>query len=179
MTCIIGLEEGGKAYVGADSMQIEGLDNAISTNKKIFRRNGFIFAHTGQCRGTQIMKYLIDIPLIDDTDEEFIFKHISEPLRMKMKEIGYSEIKDNIEMHRDRWIVAHKNKVYLINSDWEVARKANGLAVGGCGGDYATGAMFALKNILPPKKRIERALKISAKCSVGVGPPFVIWETEK
>ena len=177
MTCIIGLEENGKAYVGADSMQVRGFNELMSSNKKIFRIDGFIFAHTGYCKGSQIVKYLLDIPTPDEIDERFMFTKIAEPMRLKMKEIGYSEIKDNQESHEDGWIVAYKDQVYVINSDWETSRQSSGLSVGGCGGYYAKGVMLALKDV-EPKKRIKKALEIASKCSVGVGPPFYVWETK-
>ena len=177
MTCIIGLEENGKAYVGADSMQVSGIDNSSGSNKKIFRVDGFIFAHTGSCKGSQIVKYLLDIPTPEEIDERFMFTKIAEPMRLKMKEAGYSEIKDNQESHNDEWIIAYKDQVYKITCDWEAKRFNGGLIVSGCGGDYAKGVMLALKD-LEPKERIKKALEIASQCSVGVGPPFYVWETK-
>jgi len=177
MTCIIGLEENGKAYVGADSMQVRGYESSMSSNKKIFRIDGFIFAHTGYSKGSQIVKYLLDIPTPEVFDERFMFTKIAEPMRLKMKEIGYSEIKDNQESHIDGWIVAYKDKIFEINSDWETSRLNGGLSVGGCGGNIAKGVMLALQDI-EPKERIKKALKIAGQCYVGVAPPFYVWETK-
>ena len=177
MTCIIGLEEDGRVYIGADSCTSNGgFDRDSVLDKKIFRKNGFIFAHTGTVRAKQIIEHLIDFPSPKTFDDNFVINKIAEPIRSKFKEIGYSEIKDNQESTEDGFIIAYKQSAYFIYSNYTVSRNKDGLITAGCGGRFARGAMLALKD-LPPIERIERALEIASICSVAVESPFEIWET--
>ncbi len=178
MTCIIGLELENTALVGADSCTACGNDRELIKDKKIFRKEKFIFAHTGTARARQIIQYLVDIPIPKEFDIRFVIKQIAEPIRIKMKEIGYSEIENNKEKMRDLFLVAYGNKVFKVYANFTASRAESGLVTSGCGGRYAMGAMLALSNI-EPKDRINQSLEISSQCSVAVEPPFIILETEK
>lgn len=178
MTCIIGLELENTALVGADSCVACGTDRELSKDKKIFRKDKFIFAHTGAMRAKQIVQYLVEIPTPEEFDIEFIIKQIAEPVREKMKEVGYSEIDKNEEKMDDLFLVAYGNKVFKVYSNFTASRAESGLVTSGCGGRFAMGAMLALHDI-DPKERINKSLEIASQCSIAVEPPFIILETEK
>lgn len=177
MTCIIGLELENTALVGADSCVTCGNTRELIKDKKIFRKDKFIFAHTGTIRAKQIIEHLVDIPIPREFDLGFVIKQIAEPIRKKMKEIGYSEIEKNEERMNDLFLVAYGNKVFKVYSNFTASRADNGLLTSGCGGYYAMGSMLALEK-LAPKERITKSLEIASKCSVAVEPPFIVWETK-
>jgi len=179
MTCIIGLEQDGKVYVGADSLVGNGgwARKELVPNPKIFQKHEIIIAGTGDLRAMQIVKYLINIDHPKKFDEEYVIKNISEIIRLKFKDIGYSEIKDNCEKSFTYLLVAYKDKMFKINGQYAVSRRKDGLICLGAGEDFAFGAMKAFEN-LEPENRIRKSLEIASYYSGAVMEPFTVLKTK-
>ena len=162
MTCIIGLEHKGKAYVGADSMASDGWSSDAIADPKIFQRGGYLIAYTTSYRMGQILEHIVDLPEPpQDCDMAFMVKEFTETIRKSLKDYGFSKI-ENSKEEGGNFIVAVKGRVFHIQSGFNVIRNKSGIAVDGAGGSYALGAMLALAH-LPPEKRIYRALEISGQ----------------
>jgi len=179
MTCIIGLAEDNKVYIGGDSAS--GSSNSwtvrATTIKKVFLRPPFIFGCSLSFRMMQLLRYrLYNIPEqhANYSNEEYLVKEFIDPVRELFKEHGYARIKDN-EEEGGSFLVGYRNQLYLIDTDFQVNESLDGLRALGCGEDFALGAMKALEH-LPPKKRILKSLEIAAYFSGGVMPPFIVEE---
>jgi len=174
MTCIIGLRENGKTYIGADSSAVGGLDIRIRKTPKVFRNDGIIIGYTSSFRMAQILQFM-DIPQYDEPDEKYMVTKFIEAIRQEFKVKGFSTIKDNEETGGS-FIVGVSGYIYQIDSDYQVQEYVDDILAVGCGRQYALGAMSAL-NKLSPRERILRSLEISAYYSGGVCAPFGVLET--
>jgi len=177
MTCIIGLEQDGKVYVGADSfVGEEWTRKEQAINPKIFKKNGMLIAGTGEARALQIAKYLVEFDEVEKFDEQYVVENIAEKIRLKFKDIGYSEIKDNREKSATHFLIAYKDKMFVISGGYALTRSKDGITCMGAGEEFAYGAMKALEN-LKPENRIKKSLEIASYYSNYVFPPFVIMKT--
>jgi ATP-dependent protease HslVU (ClpYQ) peptidase subunit len=174
MTCIIGLEENGKAYIGADSAAASGWEVRASSTPKIFERGPFVIAYTTSFRMGQILHYQVDFPKAETYDEEYMVTKFTEAVRLKFKELGFTKIDSNRE-EGGAFIVGIYGKVYMVHEDFQVQHFVDGLCAGGCGREYALGAMAALRN-LPPVECMTRALETAEYFSGGVRGPFMVME---
>lgn len=174
MTCIIGLEENGKAYIGADSAAASGWEVRSSLTPKIFQRGPFVIAYTTSFRMGQILHYQVELPEAANYDEEYMVNVFIEACRVKFKELGFTKIESNRE-EAGTFLVGVQGKVYQIYDDFQVQRFRDGLCAGGCGREYALGAMRAAQNV-PPWERIKLALIVASEFCKGMESPYTVME---
>jgi len=184
MTCIIGLVENGKVYLGADSAAVSGYDLRTSPIKKVFKRNfrcvDFYFAYTSSFRMGQLLEYqllLDEIPHKKDfgyvVDMDYMVNHFVENVRDLFKQKGYSRVKENEEWGGN-FIVGVQKRLFHIESDFQVHEYLDYTA-DGSGKQYAHAALEALRTVIPdPYQRIVEAIKISAKFTTSVALPAVV-----
>ena len=176
MTCVIGLEENGVAYIGADSAAVSGQHDIRATSiPKVFYNGDKVVGYTSSFRMGQILQFM-SMPVGDPSDE-YMVTRFAEAVREELKTKGYSTIKENEESGGE-FIVAVNGCLYTVESDYQVQRYNDGLSIIGCGYAYAYGAMMALSN-LQPEKRILEALRITAYYSSGVCAPFSVLKSVK
>jgi ATP-dependent protease HslVU (ClpYQ) peptidase subunit len=176
MTCIIGLEENGKAYIGADSAAAGGWEVLSTQIPKLFTVGKFTIGFTSSYRMGQILNYQVEFP--DDTEisaDHYMITHFVETARLRFRELGYSKIENNQE-EGGQFVVGFRSRIYTVYPDFSINRFTEGVTACGCGREYALGVMAALKGQLQPAARIERALEIAAQFSQGVKPPFLVRE---
>jgi ATP-dependent protease HslVU (ClpYQ) peptidase subunit len=62
MTCIVGMVENGKVYIGGDSAGVSGFDYHIREDQKVFQNGDMIFGFTSSFRMGQLLQYSLKIP---------------------------------------------------------------------------------------------------------------------
>lgn len=176
MTCVIGLVESGKVWMGGDSASGSGLNMRISKIPKVWRQGEFLFGTSGSWRTSQVLMYKFAIkPQLDDTSiEQYMVSEFVESLRQCLKEAGLLKNGDNYEEGNIWGLVGYRARLFSIYSDLQVNEYADSLDTLGSGSEYAMGAMLALAHTLKPRKRIRRALEIAATHNNGTAPPFTI-----
>ena len=70
------------------------------------------------------------------------------------------------------FLVAHKDRLFRIDDDFQVAEALSGCDAVGCGADFALGALYAM-----PEKNVLKALEAAEFLANGVRRPFIIIET--
>jgi ATP-dependent protease HslVU (ClpYQ) peptidase subunit len=177
MTCIVGLVDDSKVWIGGDSASADGWTVRASNYPKVFRVGEFVLGFTTSWRMGQILQYHLSIEPQNEHQEDFAYmtRVFIEAVRSCLKEFGFTKVENNKE-EGGAFLVGYRNRLYSINSDFQVGEMADGFDAVGCGSEFALGALAALED-LPARKRVERALEISAKFSGGVCPPFVILDS--
>jgi ATP-dependent protease HslVU (ClpYQ) peptidase subunit len=176
MTCIVGIELNGKVFIGGDSAGVSGLDITARSDSKVFKIGSTIFGFTSSFRMGQLLRYKLVIPTqkVDQDDYDFLCTDFIDAVIRTLESNGYSKIKEN-EKIGGTFIVAYKNKVYVIYDDFQVGHSLIGYCAVGCGADYALGAMTALlKSSKDGRLIAEYALEIAAQHSAGVCAPFLV-----
>ena len=181
MTCIVGLVEGNKVYIGGDSASVCGQLTRVSAVPKVFRNGPFVIGYTSSWRMGQILEHHLQIgsgklPRAGDSLHEFMVSIFVERVRELFKSFGYAKLENNEETAGE-FLVGCYGHLYHIGSDYQVNETVNGMDVCGSGEQYALGALYATKDsALTPYQRIDIALEAAAEFSTTVRPPFTVKE---
>jgi ATP-dependent protease HslVU (ClpYQ) peptidase subunit len=175
MTCIIGVVENNKVYIGGDSAGVAGHQIQIRSDEKVFVNGPFVMGFTTSFRMGQLLRYVFKPPVQScDDDMQFMVKDFIPEIKKCFKEGGFG--KDDAG---GSFLVGYKGKLFEIHGDFQVALLADNIASVGCGADEALGAMYAMKGMdCSPAEKIIKALEIVCHLNSGVRPPFVVKENE-
>jgi ATP-dependent protease HslVU (ClpYQ) peptidase subunit len=174
MTCIVGIEVNGSAFIGGDSAGVAGLDITARADEKVFNVGPMVLGFTSSFRMGQILRYKLNVPAqkVDQDDYAYMCTDFIDAVISTLESNGYSRISEN-QKSGGTFIAAYKGKIYTIESDYQVGRSLCGYASVGCGADYALGAISALINqTLDGQKIANLALEIASFHSAGVCAPF-------
>ena len=174
MTCIVGIEQDGKVFIGGDSSASTQETMNLTSIEKVFRNGRFVIGFTSSFRMGQILRYGIDFPIAEVYDEAYMVRQFVETVRVRFRELGFSKIESNEETGGD-FLVGVDGKIWHVSSDFQVNRYRDGLYAIGSGATYALGAMKAL-DAIETVERLTKALEISAYYSPWVKPPFIVLE---
>lgn len=172
MTCIVGIVDGGKVIIGADSAACSGLDRRTRVDRKAFVNGELIFGGTTSFRMLQLLQFaLTPPPIIEGRDPySYAVRDLVPAIRQCMKDGGWSKAENGRE-EGGTFLVGFRGHLFSVHSDYQVAEEVDGIASCGCGESYAMGAMHALKG-KPAQERLQAGLDAAVHFSAGVAPPF-------
>jgi len=176
MTCIVGVAEKGKVYIGGDSAGVSGNDIRIRADEKVFRNGDFIFGFTSSFRMGQILRYNFKPPKRAEgiTDEEYLHRDFISAVIKILKTYEYAELENNI-VKGGVFLFGYKGKIYYVGEDFQIGTYMNKYESVGCGKQYASGALYALEKYeLKVEVKIKIALEAAETFSTGVRRPFKI-----
>lgn len=179
MTCIVGLTEQNKVYIGGDSASGNGSVVRLSAVPKVFSTDGFLIGYTSSWRMGQILEHhlLIDkavLPKVGNSLQEFMVRVFVENVRELLKTFGYAKLENNEETG-GAFLVGYCGHLYHIESDYQVNETINGMDACGAGEEYALGALYATRDMtIDPFQRISTALEAAAQFCPTVRPPFIV-----
>jgi ATP-dependent protease HslVU (ClpYQ) peptidase subunit len=184
MTCIVGLIENGVTYIGGDSCGSNGYSKVTRVDKKVFKLKdtpNAILGYTSSFRMGQLLMYatgLIDKRDEPNIDHEYLVTKFIPNVTKLFSDGGYLKT-DSGEKEGGCFLLSYKDKLYKIESDFQVGISIDNYDACGCGEDYALGSLNTTENSnLSPVERIHLALQAASKFSVGVSAPFYIINTQ-
>jgi len=174
VTCIVGLVEDGKVYIGGDSAGVAGYSLTVRKDRKVFQIGDVLIGGTSSFRMLQLLQYALKLPDYDaETNlDRYMATTFVDALRQCFKDGGYAS-KQNEQESGGTFLVGFHGRLFEIEADYQVGEPLSGYAAVGCGAEIATGAMYATPD-MQPKKRIELALQASERHNAGVRGPFHI-----
>lgn len=183
MTCIAGLIHKGKVYIGGDSAGVGGYDLMIRNDKKVFNNGDFIMGFTSSFRMGQLLQFKLQPPSTYDKDGKqieaykYMVTNFIDEVRRCLKDGGYAQ-KTNEEESGGTFLVGHKDRLFTIESDYQVGESIDGIMAVGCADTIALGSLYTTKNLnMEPEERIRLALETAERYSAGVRGPFTILST--
>ena len=173
MTCIVGLVDEDKVYIGGDSAGVAGYNITVRKDKKVFKNGSFIMGFTSSFRMGDLLHWSFEPPEHPSkmSVDKFMRTVFIDAVRACLKEGGYSVIENNNE-RAGCFIVGYRGKLFSIYSDFQVGESVVLYDSVGCGSLYALGSLYSTKG--NPKKRILIALKAAEEFSSGVVSPFQV-----
>jgi ATP-dependent protease HslVU (ClpYQ) peptidase subunit len=178
MTCIVGVIQKGKTYIGADSAGCVGMDITIRKDPKVFKVEDFVIGCTSSFRMIQLLRFSLNPPKVYQGDD--VFKYMCtefiSAVRNCFKDGGFSKIDSNVESGGS-FLVGYKDRLFSVRDDYQVAEGEKPYDAAGCGEPFAIGALDALPKEMKAQDKIKKALEIAAYRSGGVRPPFIIQST--
>ena len=181
MTCVVGIVEDGKIYMGADSLESNANCEAmVRKDSKVFINEEFIIGFTSSFRMGQILRFKFKPPSIEGERYGLdIFKYMCvdfvDSLRKCFSESGFLRVQ-NSEESGGTFLVGTHGRLFLIEGDFQVSESINNFNVCGAGENLALGALYALDKIkyeTPPEK-IRIALEAAERFNGSVRRPFKI-----
>ena len=173
MTCIIGLEQEGRVYIGADRFAGHAWLKTVTPLSKVIENGRFLIGYAGSFRAGQIAEHSLHVPLQEEdvSDLEYLTTTFVGYLRSALRHAGNLEKKDEVEQGLGNFLLAYKNHLYNVDENFAVLPEA--MSAIGSGFLVAYGAMEALSG-MEPESRLRRALEITAQYSPYVIGPFVV-----
>lgn len=174
MTVIVGLAHEGSVTIGGDSAGISGLSLTVRADTKVFHNGAYLFGFTGSFRMGQLIHHALTPPEPKRPLEKFMSTTFIDALRACLKEGGWARRESDRE-EGGTFLVGVAGRLFTVESDYQVGYTTDGYAAVGAGDEIALGALYATAGTqLPPRKRVQLALKASERFSAGVRAPFVI-----
>lgn len=194
MTCIVGIADAGKVYIGGDSCGSDGWGvRADSYSYKVFERTvghgenietseQMILGITASFRVIDILTYIFEPPAIHPTADvdrylrttfvDALYKCLNKHHAVKDND-DVAEITENSDI-----IVGIRGKLYHIQADLSVLNTPVYGTAAGSGYQVALGALYSmyLFESIPAKERIEKALEAAGKIVGSVSAPYYIKE---
>ncbi|WP_305784202.1 hypothetical protein [Symbioplanes lichenis] len=173
MTAIVGVEQGGRVFIGGDSAGVSGYSLTVRADEKVFRKDKYLFGFTTSFRMGQLLRYSLTLPKPAGDLEAFMSTVFVDALRECLKTGGWAR-KENDREEGGTFLVGVKGRLFTVHDDYQVAQAADGFAAVGCGDELALGALYATAGTsLGPRKRVLRALGAAERFSAGVRGPFI------
>jgi ATP-dependent protease HslVU (ClpYQ) peptidase subunit len=172
MTCIVGIAQGGKVYIGADSAGSDGWNVRIRADRKVFKNGELIFGFTSSFRMGQLLQFNLTPPPIHEGQDAYKYAvtQLVPAIRDTLRFGGYMKTTEGRETG-GTFLVGFRGHLFRIDGDFQVGESRECYESVGCGDCYAMGAMHA-QAALPPIERLKAGLEAAATFSVGVAAPF-------
>lgn len=176
MTCIVGLKDQGKVWMGGDSQITSNNTKLTTTGDKIFQIDNFLIGVTGYTRISQLIQYSFEPPKrYPDTDVmKYMVTEFAGALRYCLRHNGMWTNVDGMESGEFQLLVGYEGRLFKVSGDLCVSEPVEGFHAIGSGGTLALGALAATEDILDPEKRVRMALEIAEKYDPYTRGPFVI-----
>lgn len=179
MTCIVGFidKKSSKVVMGADSAGVAGLDITLRKDEKVFKNGDFVIGCTSSFRMIQLLRFSFKPPRVYDKEiYEYMCTDFINGVRKCFEEGGYlQKFKDGDEKG-GTFLVAYKDRLFKIDSDFQVAEASQGYDACGCGETYALGSIYNTSKSNAETIVID-ALRCAENFSGGVRSPFVTYCT--
>lgn len=179
MTCIVGIEDKGKVWIGSDSAGTtdDGSYWSLSEPSKVFMVGPVLMGVTGSMRFTQMLAHSLHLPpSTGRTIEDWLCVDFVNAVRATLQEGGWAKKNQEGEERGGFFLFGYHGRLYCFDDDFSVTRARTKYDAMGSGGRIAKGALFATKR-LTPKERITIALKAACAHNVFCKPPFRILST--
>lgn len=181
MTCIVGMLDGktNKVIIGGDSAGTSGSNITIRKDNKVFQNGEFIIGCTTSFRMIQLLRFSFKTPEIGDKDMyEYMCTDFINGVRECFKNNGFIQKFSDGDEKGGTFLVAHKNRLFRIGSDFQVGESLRGFDSCGSGQDFALGTIFGLIPIeLSTEQKLTKALEAAEYLSTDVRSPFVLIST--
>lgn len=173
MTCIVGIinKKENNVIIGGDSAGVLGLDISIRKDSKVFKIKDFIIGCCGSFRMMQLLKHSFKPPRVSGKPLElYMATKFVDEMRRCFKEGGYLYSDKGVEKG-GVILVGYKNRLFKIESDFQVGETYWEYDAIGCGRQLALGS-FITTSGEKPYNRALKALRAADYHNGGVLPPF-------
>jgi len=163
MTCIVGINNGARVYIGSDRSASDDITIMSMCRPKVHTRNGFIFAYAGSIGVGQLME-MIDLNSTHDDPYYTIRLSVVEQMRKAIE--SFSSTSDDESAN---FLIGYKKRLFeLSTGDWSVVEVEESAV--GSGGPIALGSLYTTRNLYTDpairiRLAIESAIHYSPTCA--------------
>lgn len=179
MTCIVGLVENSKVYMGGDSAAVSNSNLQLTDTPKVFKKQELLIGYTWSFRMGQVIQYADTFPKLKEQLDNYTYlvENFVPYLRAEFKDAGWLWT-ENSRDEGGQFLVGIRGELFEITSEFAVLKMMDGFDAVGSGSYYALGAMRILKHNTDkdPIMKVGLALEAAAYFSTSVSAPFVFEE---
>lgn len=187
MTCICGVVKGGTVWLGGDSAATSGgLDRTIIKDPKVFVRGEVALGVCGYPKVMDAVAHVIEFPTQTGSDDRaFLVGELIPAIREGLVKLDAASKGggpfggDAGTTFEGAMLLGYRGCLYNLEMNFQLVQPACGFAAVGSGGEAAMGSLRATKGMSNPRKRLLKALEVSAEANAGVAPPFVVVMVKK
>lgn len=171
MTCIVGIADKGKVYIGADSLGSNGFTKEVRIEPKVFENGQFVMGGTSSFRMLNLLKWKFNPPTLKEGDDlhKFMCTEFVDAVRKLFVDNGYCVTSKDWES--GVFLIGVSGRLFKIEGDFQVAEYE--YIACGSGEYHALGSMYWDKG-KDKKKVLERALECAESFVTSVQRPFVV-----
>lgn len=183
MTCIVGLIDNNRVWIGGDSAGVSGLDVSLRKDPKVFKNGNFLIGYTSSFRMGQLLRFKFNPPKYyaaqhSNDEYKYMCTDFIESVRVCFKDGGYATVLNN-EESGGSFLVGFNGRLFKIDSDFQVGESVEKYNSIGCGDSYAKGSLYTIfhfpnNKVRDPNDVIITALLAAEHFSGGVKSPFLI-----
>ena len=179
MTCIVGLVDGKKVWLGGDRAATDGgLNRTLLKEPKIFAKGDIGFGVCGLPKVMDALKHGIELPKqAGGDDKTFLVTEVVPAIREGLKKFdaagpdnspfgGTGEI-----CFEGAMLVAYRGRLYNLQGNFQLVEGEEKFNSVGSGSRLALGSFDSTRKVWSAKKRVLQALEASTK-NAGCAPPF-------
>lgn len=181
MTCIVGLVEKDKLWIGADSIGTRGNESTVLASPKVFQNGSFLFGCAGSPRHAQILRTsLFNPPKQKDkqSDLEYLIIDVVGHIRSIFAEQGALEqVLVKTDQHASEYLIGYGSRIWMLENNFQLIDSVEPFGAVGCGSQYAKAVLGALEHNdfgkgFSAKKKLEIALVEAERNDPFVRGPF-------
>lgn len=178
MTCIVGLVEGDRVWMGGDSAfsNMHTHELIACSNPKVFRNGAFLVGVCGSARVGDVLRYSFTPPKHPRRMDvgRFMRTVFVDAVREAFRRGGLYK-KDEPEEVESCVLFGYRKKLFVLEEDLHIHEAIDDFAAVGSGGSVASGAMVVSQGV-PARKRIRAALEAAERYTASVRRPFYVLE---
>jgi ATP-dependent protease HslVU (ClpYQ) peptidase subunit len=179
MTCIVGVIEGGKAWLGGDSALSDMHTHELiaCVNQKVFRVGDFLVGVCSSARVADVLRYSFDPPKHPRRMDpaRYMRTVVVDAMRDALRKAGALSHVHGVEGVDANILIGYRGRLFIVEGDLHIHEALDDYAAMGSGGAVANGALSVSRGV-PPRKRILAALSASERYTASVRKPFYIVE---
>ncbi len=176
MTCIVGVVEKEKVYMGGDSCGSNGHNYAIDKSSKILKiKDRFLFGCIELFRLIDLLQYGFGAPKIGESfdRDQYMREEFIPSLRRYFKEQGLLCVKDGVESFGGPFMVGFDAHLYTIQNDLSVLPIPEYGGSVGSGSEAAASVLFYCRDSkMNAKQKLNAALEAAEGTICSVKGPF-------
>lgn len=174
MTCVVGLEHGGRVWIGADSAAVSRERLRSRGDPKAFRLGPYVIGFTTSFRMGDVLRYAFKPPPPPPRNlDRFMATTFVDAARSAFREAGIASTNAGVESC-GAFLVGANGRLFTVESDYQVGIERAGYHAVGAGDQPALGALYATSQWKDPRARIRTALEAAERFANDVRRPFRI-----
>jgi hypothetical protein len=174
VTCVVGLEQRGVVYIGADSAAVSRERLRSRADPKAFRVGPYVMGFTTSFRMGDVLRYSFAPPEPPSRGlARFMATAFVDAARAAFKDAGVATNASGVESC-GAFLVGVRGRLFTVESDYQVGEERAGFHAVGSGDQVALGALFATARVRDPRARLRLALAAAERFTSDVRRPWRI-----
>lgn len=178
MTVIAAIVEQGRVLMGGDSHIADGDRVLRDTSGKVWKTPDMVIGASGSLNAADAVRYGFAFPdPAEESEDRYMRLTVPSALGVFLGERGLMREDESKNSRVDlNLLIGWRGRLWEIDQDLTTVETLEPFGAIGSGGTVARTALACLKDLLPPRERLDQALGLAARYAKNVSGPFAVLE---